>query len=126
MATMYKRKRDSDVVGEEGVSSESVTNVCSCSSSCPPLEDDSSDTSLRLGKEMVFHVEARVILEGLLIAWEKGYRQLEIECNDALLVESVLIGRAASSNLVELRFISCYLNRNWKTRISHILSEYGC
>ncbi|MBA0868392.1 hypothetical protein Goshw_012773 [Gossypium schwendimanii] len=96
MATLYKRKRDSDVVGEEGVSSESVTNVCSCSSSCPPLEDDSSDTSLRLG-------------------------QLEIECNDALLVESVLIGRAASSNLVELRFINCYLNRNLKTRISHIL-----
>ncbi|KAG4194064.1 hypothetical protein ERO13_A06G032600v2 [Gossypium hirsutum] len=49
VATLYKRKRDSDVVGEEGVSSESVTNVCSCSSSCPPLEDDSSDTSLRLG-----------------------------------------------------------------------------
>lgn len=53
MATLCKRKRgvlvDSDVAGEEGVSSESVTNVCSCSSSCPPFEDDSSDTSLRLG-----------------------------------------------------------------------------
>ncbi|KAJ8762586.1 hypothetical protein K2173_008025 [Erythroxylum novogranatense] len=33
---------------EEGVSSESATNVCSCNSG-PPLEDDSSDTSLKLG-----------------------------------------------------------------------------
>ncbi|MBA0597257.1 hypothetical protein Gorai_007069, partial [Gossypium raimondii] len=63
----------------------------------------------------------RAILEGLLIAWEKCYRQLEIECNNALLVESVLIGRAASSNVAELRLINCCLKRNWKTRISHIL-----
>ncbi|XWS21405.1 hypothetical protein CRYUN_Cryun30bG0052500 [Craigia yunnanensis] len=53
MVSMYKGKRlvlaDSDiVVQEEGMSSESVTNVCSCSSG-PPLEDDSSDTSLKLG-----------------------------------------------------------------------------
>ncbi|XP_012067995.1 MADS-box protein JOINTLESS isoform X2 [Jatropha curcas] len=33
---------------EEGLSSESVTNICSCSSG-PPPEDDSSDTSLKLG-----------------------------------------------------------------------------
>ena len=40
---------DSDVVvQEEGMSSESVTNVYSCSSG-PSLEDDSSDTSLKLG-----------------------------------------------------------------------------
>ncbi|XWS14915.1 hypothetical protein CRYUN_Cryun35bG0049900 [Craigia yunnanensis] len=53
MVTSCKGKRpvlaDSDVaVQEEGMSSESVTNVCSCSSG-PPLEDDSSDTSLKLG-----------------------------------------------------------------------------
>ncbi|TYH87952.1 hypothetical protein ES332_D01G153700v1 [Gossypium tomentosum] len=33
---------------EEGMSSQSVNNVYSCSSG-PPLEDDSSDTSLKLG-----------------------------------------------------------------------------
>ena len=51
--SLYKGKRpafaESDIaVQEEGMSSESVTNVCSCSSG-PPLEDDSSDTSLKLG-----------------------------------------------------------------------------
>ncbi|KAF7141097.1 hypothetical protein RHSIM_Rhsim06G0071900 [Rhododendron simsii] len=41
---------DSDnlVNPEEGQSSESVTNVCSCSGA-PPPEDDCSDTSLKLG-----------------------------------------------------------------------------
>ncbi|MFQ6641389.1 hypothetical protein Gotur_016493, partial [Gossypium turneri] len=68
----------------------------------------------------VFHIEARAILEGLRIAWEKGYRQLEIDCDNALLVESVLTGSAASSNLVELRVINVYLKKNWKTRICHI------
>ncbi|XP_022732016.1 MADS-box protein SVP-like isoform X1 [Durio zibethinus] len=53
MLTLCKGKRpvlaDSDVVvQEEGMSSESVTNVCSCSNG-PPLDDDSSDTSLKLG-----------------------------------------------------------------------------
>ncbi|OAY23192.1 MADS-box protein JOINTLESS [Manihot esculenta] len=54
MMTLCKGKRpvilESDVAiqQEEGVSSESATNVCSCSSG-PPLEDDSSDTSLKLG-----------------------------------------------------------------------------
>ncbi|XWS23982.1 hypothetical protein CRYUN_Cryun28dG0062200 [Craigia yunnanensis] len=53
MVTLSKGKRpvlaDSDVVvQEEGMSSESVTNVYSCSSG-PSLEDDSSDTSLKLG-----------------------------------------------------------------------------
>ncbi|XP_059461200.1 MADS-box protein SVP-like [Corylus avellana] len=49
----YKGKRpvnlDSDIViQEEGTSSESVNNVCSCNGA-PPPEDDSSDTSLKLG-----------------------------------------------------------------------------
>ncbi|KAE8701729.1 Detected protein of confused Function [Hibiscus syriacus] len=50
MAAMCKGKTTDVVVGEEGMSSESITNnVCSCSSSCPSLEDDSSDTYLKLG-----------------------------------------------------------------------------
>lgn len=35
-------------IQEEGVSSDSMTNVYSCNSG-PPLDDDSSDTSLKLG-----------------------------------------------------------------------------
>ncbi|MFQ6662121.1 hypothetical protein Gotur_030037, partial [Gossypium turneri] len=67
-----------------------------------------------------FRIEARAILEVLRIAWEKGYRLLEIKCENALLVESVLIGSAASSNLTELRLINVYLKRSWKTRIRYM------
>lgn len=46
---------DSDVhvAAEEGVSSESAANVCSCNSG-PPADDDSSDTSLKLGSVLSF------------------------------------------------------------------------
>lgn len=54
MAMLYEGKRpvipdlDKDMLIEEGQSSESITNVCSCNSG-PPPEDDCSDTSLKLG-----------------------------------------------------------------------------
>ena len=39
---------DNMVAEEQGQSSESGTNVCSCNSA-PPPEDDCADTSLKLG-----------------------------------------------------------------------------
>ncbi|KAB2045152.1 hypothetical protein ES319_D01G140900v1 [Gossypium barbadense] len=53
LVSFFKGKRlalvDSEIATqEEGMSSQSVNNVYSCSSG-PPLEDDSSDTSLKLG-----------------------------------------------------------------------------
>jgi hypothetical protein len=53
MMVSYKGKRpvivDSDIViQEDGTSSESVNNVSSCNGA-PPPEEDSSDTSLKLG-----------------------------------------------------------------------------
>ncbi|KAJ7965812.1 MADS-box protein like, partial [Quillaja saponaria] len=54
MVMLCKGKRpllmESDIaICEEGMSSESITNVCSTNSSPPQNEDDSSDTSLKLG-----------------------------------------------------------------------------
>ncbi|XP_031264808.1 MADS-box protein SVP-like isoform X2 [Pistacia vera] len=53
VANLYEGKSlvlaDSEIaIQEEGLSSESATNACSCSGG-PPIEDDSSDTSLKLG-----------------------------------------------------------------------------
>ncbi|XP_061350062.1 MADS-box protein AGL24-like isoform X1 [Gastrolobium bilobum] len=52
MAMLCKEKSsflvESDIAMKEVVSSESMNNVCSCNSG-PSLEDDSSDTSLKLG-----------------------------------------------------------------------------
>ncbi|KAG8474006.1 hypothetical protein CXB51_034077 [Gossypium anomalum] len=57
---------------------------------------------MKVGKDAIFRIEAQAFLEGLHIAWEKGYIQLEVECNNALLVESLLAGSATDSNLAEL------------------------
>ncbi|MBA0830189.1 hypothetical protein Goarm_014733, partial [Gossypium armourianum] len=45
------------------------------------------------------------MLEGLFIAWEKWFRNVEVECDNALLVELILFGGGANSSLVELRLL---------------------
>ncbi|MBA0711396.1 hypothetical protein Golax_010585, partial [Gossypium laxum] len=46
---------------------------------------------MRLGGDIIFKVEARVIFKGLNLAWDKGFRRLELECDNALLVETILV-----------------------------------
>ncbi|MBA0561732.1 hypothetical protein Golob_018533, partial [Gossypium lobatum] len=70
--------------------------------------------SLAFGKGFVFKVEARAVLEGLFIAWEKGFRKIEVECDSALLVELLLTGGGANNSLVELRLLDQLLRRRWK------------
>ncbi|MBA0796481.1 hypothetical protein Gohar_007247 [Gossypium harknessii] len=35
----------------------------------------------------IFHVEIRAMLEGLKIAWARGFHQVEVESDNALLVD---------------------------------------
>ncbi|MBA0634562.1 hypothetical protein Godav_028878, partial [Gossypium davidsonii] len=76
--------------------------------------------SMTLGKDEVFRIEARSMLEGLRLAWDKGYRQVELESDNALLVELVLAGNSTASHIVELHAIHKILHRNWKVQIRHI------
>ncbi|MBA0796054.1 hypothetical protein Gohar_006854 [Gossypium harknessii] len=46
--------------------------------------------SMILGRDEVFRIEARSMLKGLCLTWEKGYRQVELESDNALLVELIL------------------------------------
>ncbi|MBA0727900.1 hypothetical protein Golax_000848, partial [Gossypium laxum] len=52
-------------------------------------------------KDVIFKIEARAILEGLCLAWEKGFRHLELECDNAFLVNMSLAGGATDG----IRFI---------------------
>lgn len=56
-------------------------------------------------KESVFKFETRAMLEGLFIAWEKGFRKVEVECDNALLIELLLSGGGTNSILIELRLL---------------------
>ncbi|MBA0874777.1 hypothetical protein Goshw_021955 [Gossypium schwendimanii] len=53
--------------------------------------------SMAVSKETIFRIEARAILEGLPIAWEKGFKQVKLECDNVFLAKALLAGRPASS-----------------------------
>ncbi|MBA0790278.1 hypothetical protein Gohar_014939 [Gossypium harknessii] len=72
---------------------------------------------MKIGKERIFKVEARAILKRLQIAWEAGYRHLELECDDAMVVESILVGEVAVNRMTELRLINQLLKCNWSVQI---------
>ncbi|KAK5795011.1 hypothetical protein PVK06_036265 [Gossypium arboreum] len=76
---------------------------------------------MKLGKDSIFKIEAKALLEGLLISWRKSYQQLEVECDNALLVELILAGGVAYSHLTEMYLIHHLLSRNWKVLVRHIL-----
>ncbi|MBA0757596.1 hypothetical protein Gotri_020683 [Gossypium trilobum] len=73
-----------------------------------------------MGEDNIFKVEARVVLEGLCVAWGKGLRQVEVKCDNALLVESLLDGGSVNSRMAELRLIHGILNCEWNVRIRHV------
>ncbi|MBA0879945.1 hypothetical protein Goshw_023129 [Gossypium schwendimanii] len=68
--------------------------------------------SMVLGKDKVFGIEARSMLEGLRLLWDKGYPEVELECDNALLVEIILAGEALDCHFMELRAIHKLIQRN--------------
>ncbi|MBA0727201.1 hypothetical protein Golax_000215, partial [Gossypium laxum] len=73
-----------------------------------------------LEKDEVFRIKARSMLEGLRLLWDKGYRQVELKCDNAILVKIILVGEAFDSHLMELRAIHKMIQRNWGIHIRHI------
>ncbi|MBA0818742.1 hypothetical protein Gohar_019516, partial [Gossypium harknessii] len=69
-----------------------------------------------------FKIEVKFVLEDLRLAWERGFRQVELECDNALLVETLLVGGATNSRMVELELIYGLLYRRWKVRIRYVPS----
>lgn len=58
-----------------------------------------------MGTDSIFKIEVRTMLEGLLLTWEKGYKQVQVESDNALLVNLLLAVEKAVVNW--LRFICC-------------------
>lgn len=78
------------------------------------------DFSMTIGQGTIFQVEAKAMLEGLRLAWDKGYRKLELKCDHGFLVETIVEGGAIDSKMTELRLIYNMLKRLWDVRIRHI------
>ncbi|MFQ6662942.1 hypothetical protein Gotur_030624, partial [Gossypium turneri] len=60
------------------------------------------------------------MLEELFLARDKRFRKVEVEYDNALLVELLLSGGGANSSLVKLRLLHQVLCRKWEIRIRHI------
>ncbi|MBA0791477.1 hypothetical protein Gohar_016055, partial [Gossypium harknessii] len=73
-----------------------------------------------LGKEAIFKIETRAILEGLRLAWKKGIHQLEVESDNVLLIETIVEGVAEDNQLMELRRIHQMVCRGWKVCFRHL------
>lgn len=71
-----------------------------------------------------FIEEACAIYEGLNIVWERGFKQVELERDNAFLGETLLTGGIVSSSLVELSLISCLFKQNWRRR-NHVQRSHN-
>ena len=64
---------------------------------------------------------------GLVVAWEKGIRRLEVEVDSKVVVESLTIGIGDTHPLSFLvRLCHGFLSRDWLVRIVHVYREANC
>ncbi|MBA0877908.1 hypothetical protein Goshw_005453, partial [Gossypium schwendimanii] len=59
----------------------------------------------------IFQIEAKVVFEGLRLAWNKGFRQVELESGNAL-----LIGRLAKMTSSDIEHLWFLRSRRMKSR----------
>ncbi|MBA0708067.1 hypothetical protein Golax_020055, partial [Gossypium laxum] len=50
----------------------------------------------------IFQIEARAIVEGLKLVWSKGFKQVEVDCDNAMLIYTIRNGFASISNIAEV------------------------
>lgn len=78
---------------------------------------------MAMGSESILKVEARAMLEGLFLAWDECYKRVEVESDNALLINLLQSGGGVNINLVEIRLLHQTLRRNWTTRLRQVVRE---
>ncbi|MBA0666822.1 hypothetical protein Goklo_003187 [Gossypium klotzschianum] len=73
------------------------------------------------GMDEIFRIEAQVIIEGMKLAWLKGYKQVKINCDNVMLTDTICDGFASISNIAEVRLIHEWCNKDWKEKFRHVL-----
>ena len=64
---------------------------------------------------------------GLVVAWEKGIRRLEVETDSKVVVEFLTTGIGDTHPLFfPVRVCHGFLSRNWLVRIVHVYREANC
>ncbi|MFQ6646348.1 hypothetical protein Gotur_019041 [Gossypium turneri] len=70
-----------------------------------------------IGMDEIFRIEAQAIVKGMKLAWLKGYKQVEINCDNVVLIDTICNGFASIRNIAEVRLC----NKNWKVKFRHVL-----
>lgn len=76
---------------------------------------------MSFGPESIFKVEARALLESLFFAWDKGFRKVEVECDDdSLLVDLVTSSGGINSSLIEVRLLHRHISMSLNGIADHM------
>ncbi|KAK5795439.1 hypothetical protein PVK06_036705 [Gossypium arboreum] len=75
---------------------------------------------MRTGMSGIFSIEAKIVLEGLKLAWNRDFRQVELECDIVLLVDVLRNGLAAISSIAEIRLIHEWCSKDCQIKFRHI------
>ncbi|MBA0635277.1 hypothetical protein Godav_022187 [Gossypium davidsonii] len=71
----------------------------------------------------VFQVKAQIVVEGLKLVWPKDFTQVEIDCDNAMLNDTIRNGFASISYITEVRLIHEWYTKDWKVKFRHVLRE---
>ena len=79
---------------------------------------------MKLGRCSIMNAELWAILKGLELAWEKGYKMVEMEVDSLMDVKKILRDKDTiniHSSLI--RAIQEFLKRDWTIQINHVYRE---
>lgn len=54
------------------------------------------------------------------MAWVRGFRNIELESDNAMLIETIRNGLATISNIAEVRQIHDWCSKHWEVKFKHI------
>ncbi|KAG8476858.1 hypothetical protein CXB51_030099 [Gossypium anomalum] len=73
-----------------------------------------SGFTMQTREESVFKIETKAIFESQKITWDSDFRQIEVECDNAFIVEVILTGGGTNSKTSKLHLIHQFLGRDWR------------
>ncbi|KAG8483482.1 hypothetical protein CXB51_023185 [Gossypium anomalum] len=80
-----------------------------------------------IGSTGIYQAEARLLLQGLNLAWDRGFYRVEVEPDNALLIELVKLGLDDPHVRVKIRHIRGLCRKNWLLQLRNVKREVnGC
>lgn len=67
--------------------------------------------SIDNGVASLFQAEVRALLEGMLLAWDRGFGSTKVESVKAMLIDLILAGQIGSNMITEVRQVQIPCNR---------------